>query len=160
MDIVHQAVSKFKYFGCLKTGFDVLFDADPESSWWEMFIFLTETDSSPLSRKQFGARDRRCAAHNKNHLTCRSLAWRCSSFYILSGSAARASWLAMHTSHAPNLLLKIFRRDVARRESGELSRDGHCPSISLLIYTFAALTYAKNEKKSSMQQQGARAAMS
>ena len=36
---------------------------------------------------------------------------------------------AMHTSRAPNLQLKIFPPlDVARSESGELSRDGHRPS--------------------------------
>ena len=32
---------------------------------------------------------------------------------------------AMHTSRARNLLLNIFRRDVACSGSGELSRDGH-----------------------------------
>ena len=31
----------------------------------------------------------------------------------------------MRTSRAPDLLRKIFRRDVARSESGELSKDGH-----------------------------------
>ena len=43
---------------------------------------------------------------------------------------------AMHTSRAPNLLLKIF--DVARSESGELSRDGHRPSS---VFTFVGLCF-------------------